>query len=80
MCYLLIRRRPREVFGMSSLYLGGDIDEAKKTIVETVFGVGFPNTDEELLERYNLDVVPFDDLWERKLNAFGEEQEKCPST
>ncbi len=73
MYYLLIKRWPRVVFDWSTIFVGADLAEAKKNIVEIVFGTGFPNTDDELLERYNVDVVELDDEWEKKLNDFSEE-------
>lgn len=77
MFYLLIRRRPREVFLGSGLFIGYDLADAKRHVVETVFGVGLPCTDDELLERYNVDVVEFDDDWEKKLNDLA--NPPCPT-
>lgn len=70
--YLLIKRRPRQVFVGSSLFIGADLADAKRHVVEQVFGTGFPDTDDELLERYNVDVIELDDEWERKLNELAE--------
>lgn len=66
--YLLVRRRPQEIFLGSSLFVGSNLAEAKKHIVEEVFGSGFPCTDDEILERYNVDVVELDEDWEKKLD------------
>lgn len=60
---------------MSGLYIGESVESVKKVIVEEVLGTGLPNTIEELLERYNLQVVVLDDRWERKFNRFAKEQE-----
>ena len=68
MYYLLIRRRPQEVFFGSAIFVGADLDDAKKHVVELVFGSGFPCTADEMLERYNADVVELDDAWEKKFN------------
>lgn len=73
MYYLLIKRSPRGVFPWSTIFVGTDMVEAKKNIVEIIFGTGFPNTDDELLERYNVDVVELTDDWEKKLNDLSEE-------
>lgn len=70
MYYVLVKRRPREVFIGSSLFIGTDLKDAKKHVVEAVFGTGFPCTHDEILQRYNVDVVEFDDEWEQKLNDF----------
>ena len=78
--YLLIKRRPRQVFLGSSLFIGADLADAKKHVVEQVFGTGFPNTDDELLERYNVDVVELDDEWERKLDELADECSSSEST
>lgn len=68
MYYMLVRRRPREVFLGSSLFIGADLADAKRHVVSEVFGTGFPCTDDEILERYNVDVVELDDDLERQLN------------
>lgn len=68
--YILIKRRPRRVFIGSALFIGTDLADAKKNVVDKVFGSGLPNTDDELLERYNVDVVEYDEEWEQKLDEF----------
>lgn len=73
MYYVLIKRAPRGVCGMSTLVVGADLEGAKKSIVEEVFGVGLPNTSDELLERYNLDVVELDEEWEKKFDDYAME-------
>lgn len=76
--YLLIKRQPRIVFEGSGLFVGKDLADAEKNVVEEVFGTGFPNTPRELLERYNLEVVEFDEDWEKKFDTFGLEYPECP--
>lgn len=78
MMYLLIKRKPRMVFEMSGVFVGNDLADAKREAVESIFGTGLPNTPDEILERYNVDVVELDDEWEQKYDEFGLSYPECP--
>ena len=77
MYFILVRRRPREVFLGSSLFIGTDVEDAKKHVIEQVFGSGLPCTPDEILERYNVDVVELTDELEAELNELA--NPSCPS-
>jgi len=80
MYYLLIKRRPRDVSACSGIFVGLDLADAERVVAEEVFGVGFPNSPDELFERYNVDVVELDEAWEERLNAYAREQERCTAS
>lgn len=71
MMYLLIKRWPKMVFEMSGIFVGADMADAKRQAVETIFGTGLPNTPDEILERYNVELVELDEEWEKKYDEFG---------
>lgn len=76
--YVLVRRRPREVFLGSSIFIGSDLEDAKKQVVESVFGTGFPCSNDDILKRYNVDVVELTDDLEQELNELTNPSPSCP--
>lgn len=67
--YILIKRRTPFIFSGSTFFAARTLEDAKTQVVETVFGMDLPNTPDELLERYAVDVV---ELTEELEDAFEE--------
>ena len=72
MFYLTISRSPREVCTQSEMFFADNLEQAQALAVESIFGClsgdGFKFDPEDVLRRYNLDVVYMDDEWQMKFN------------